>query len=243
MASHRRLGLVGMVLLTAIVAVWVLVTVASAQISTQTVPSSSLFGSLILSTASDDPPPLGEPCGSGEQLPPWVLCLHGTVSLIQPSGAAIPLDGIPVTVTLGGHSITGTTFIHPGQVTPTYGVDISPLEPAFLQPITLTTAVSGSQVERQVVVFPDFRTQNQRFDVPVVAVGALDPAPVWGYVVDFGAGGPVTDARVTAERAGLSIAVTTTVGVSEPLPIYALSPANLAAIGATPGSLVTLTAH
>src|SRR5687768_11541297 len=89
-------------------------------------------------------PAPGEPCGSGELLPAWAICLHGTISLGD-AGQLTAQDGVPVTVTLGDRSISGVSFVHPGQTIPTYGLDISPLEPTFLQPVTLTAVVDGRE--------------------------------------------------------------------------------------------------
>lgn len=198
---------------------------------------------LILSAESQNPTPLGEPCGCGEQMSPWVLCLHGAVSLIHPSGQVELLDSISITVTLGDNAITGTTFIHPGYTTPTFGLDISPLAPAFLDPVTLTAVVSGTIMQQQVLVFPDFATQSQQYNLYATAAPVLAPAPIWGHVVAFSEGGPVADATVTAEHGGASVVVTSAVQPFDALPAYALSAADLASIGAGMGSTVTLTAR
>lgn len=192
--------------------------------------------------ATDDPQPIGEPCGSGELLPTDVICLHGTVSIVDPNGTFQLLDAIPVTVTLGDRQVTDRTFIHPGYTTPTFGIDISSLAPDFLKPVTVTVNTGAVLFTRQVVVYPDFNTRNQRFDIQIPAVGALDPAPVWGYVIDFAAGGPVEGAAVTAEHGGLHVAVTTT-QLSQASPLYIFNQADLDVIGVTTGDILTLTAQ
>jgi len=195
--------------------------------------------STVLHTTSEPPIyVLGESCGAGELLPDWVLCLYGAIHLSD-----IPLANVPITIALGDRAVTGTTFIHPGYITPTYGIDISSLEPDFLHPVTLTARISGTEVTREIIVYPDFHTQSQRFDVVIPTVGALDPALVWGYVVDFGSGGPVTDALVTAEYEGHTSTVTTTQMLSQSLPLYTLTAADLAQLGWMPGNSITLTAN
>lgn len=189
-----------------------------------------------------EPIPLGGPCGAGTQLPPWVLCLYGTISVVDAQGQTTPLAGIPFAVSRNGLVVTGTSLVAPGQITPTYGVDISPLQPTFLQPVTLTANISGALVQRQVVVFPDFQTQSQQFDLVVPLVGALDPDLLWGHVVDFAAGGAVTEAVVTASHDDLTITATTAISPPQPLPVYHFNAAEFATIGVFPGDLVTLTA-
>ncbi|MCP5097994.1 MAG: hypothetical protein GY943_20795, partial [Chloroflexi bacterium] len=155
--------------------------------------------------------PLGEPCGSGEQLPNWVLCLHGTIAQETNTLESIPLDGIPITITLGQESVNGTTFIHPGDNEPTYGIDISSLNPQFLQPVTLTAVLPNHTIQRQITIFPDFRTQSQQVDILIPAVVALDPASVWGHVIDFESGGAIADAIIVAEHENQTITLTTAI--------------------------------
>jgi uncharacterized repeat protein (TIGR01451 family) len=202
---------------------------------------------------NDDPPPIGEPCGDGEQLPYWAICLHGIVYELNGDGQRIPLDGAVISVTLRGRVVTGTTFVHPGHRTPTYGIDISNLEPAFMQPVTLTAKFSGSVVTYKVPVFPDLRDRNQRFDIPLrqqvtgarrplaVTTAITPPGRIWGYVVDFAAGGTITDAVIVAEHDGIT-EVRTIANDAYPWPFFALTEDNLTAIGAEDiGDPVTLT--
>ena len=192
--------------------------------------------------SSEDPAPLGEACGAGELMPDWVICLHGTVAVRQISGEIIPLDGIPITITYNGQSVTGTTRILPGETMPTYGIDISDIEPDYLQSVTLTAVISTTPIHRQLIIAPNFNTQSQQYDVIVDDTGALNPGQLWGYVVDFSANGPVTNAIVTAEHAGISVSVTTTVPISGEEPIYLLDDLHLATLGVTQGDILTLTA-
>jgi ligand-binding sensor domain-containing protein len=226
---HRKCPYLLLTLLLSLLAGWLLVHGVHAR-------------DVSLSVLTDEPAyVLGEPCGSGELLPEWTLCLHGSVAL-DDTGETSLLAGVPITVTYGNQVVTGTTFVHPGQTTPTYGLDISPLEPEFLKPVTVTTDVSSTRVTRQVVVYPDFRTQNQRFDLRVPTVGALDPAPVWGSVVEFSARGPVTGATVTATANGHAVSVTTALHTAYESPIYTLSQTDLDRLEVTTGDPLTLTA-
>ena len=45
--------------------------------------------------------------------------------------------------------------------------------------MTVTASPDGATVQRQVLVFPNFNTQSQRYDLQIYQVGALDPAPLW----------------------------------------------------------------
>lgn len=184
------------------------------------------------------------PCGSGEQLPPWTTCLYGEVSQVDASGQVQALADVLVSISLHGRVVTGTTRLSPGEAVPTYEIDISPLEPEFLRPVTVTASLAGVAVQRQVLVFPNFNTQSQRYDLQIYQVGALDPAPLYGYVVDFKAGGPVAGAEVVAVHAGHApVTVTTSAPNTATLPIYTLTAGDLAAIGASPGSTITVTAR
>ncbi|MCA9950030.1 MAG: hypothetical protein KDE48_10315, partial [Anaerolineales bacterium] len=191
------------------------------------------------STVVDDPEPplIGEPCGSGELLPDWVICLHGFVGVEQPGGQVQLQDGVTVKVAYGGEIVTGTTFVHPGKLIPTFGIDISPLEPAFLQPVTVTVVVDNVTIKRQVVVFPDFNTQNQQVDV-VVPIGVLSPH-ISGSVIDFASGGPVAGAGVAVAHINQTVYVTTAVPISGEQPIFGVDPASLP--GLQTGDTLTFT--
>lgn len=243
MTARRWLGSLAMVLVMSIAAILALMIALAAYAGLPAIPLSALSETASRQSLLVDPPPLGEACGAGEQLPPWVICLHGTVSQIDAWGRIAPLNGVPLTVTLGNRIVTGTTFIHPGQLTPTYGIDISPLEPGFLNVVTVSAKIGVNIVERRVIVYPDFATQSQLFNLVWSEIVALDPIAIWGYVVDFSAGGPVTGAAVIAKRAGQSVAVTTTWSVTEAAPIYTLGVADLTAISAQPGDAITLAAR
>lgn len=168
-----------------------------------------------------EPPIIGEPCGLGERLPIWTLCLYGTVSVVGAAGEGEPLAGIPITISRGTSVVTATTLVRRGQSLPTFAVDISPLTPTFLHTVTLTANLSGTLVARDIVVFPDFRTMNQRYDLPVHAVGVLDPNSVWGYVVDFESGGPVAGAEVVLTNGrGTMLTTTTVLSATDALPVY-----------------------
>lgn len=183
-------------------------------------------------------------CGSGEQLPSWTTCLYGEVSLVDTTGQVQALADVLVSISLHGRVVTGTTLLRPGEAVPTYEIDISPLEPEFLRPVTVTASLDGVTVQRQVLVFPNFNTQSQRYDFQIYQVGALDPAPLWGYVVDFKAGGPVAGAEVVAIYAGHTpVTVTTSAPNTATLPIYTLTAEDLAAMGASPGSTIAITAR
>lgn len=186
--------------------------------------------------------PLAEPCGGGQLLPPWVICLYGTVSIIDAFSQTVPLDGVPITISRGSKSVTGVTFVHPGQVTPTYGIDISALHPEFLKPVLLMANISGTLVQQQVVVLPNFQTLSQEYDLLLSTAQTLDTNLLWGHVVDFAAGGAVTNAHVIAAHENLSITVVTRPYFSTAFPIYFINNTHLSAIGAEPGSVITLTA-
>lgn len=187
-------------------------------------------------------PPLTEPCSGGQLLPAWAICLYGTVSLIEQFSQTTALNGVPITISRGNHSVTGVTFVHPGQVTPTYGIDISALHPEFLKPVLLTANISGALVQQQVIVLPNFQTLSQEYDLRLSTGQILDTNLLWGHVVDFGAGGAVTHAHVIVTHEDLSITVMTRPYFSAAFPIYFINSAHLSAIGAEPGSVITLTA-
>ncbi len=227
----KRLLWILLVLLLSLTPLWTVGTLlASPNASTSWGTQSSIVATL------EDPPPLAVPCGAGTQLPFWVICLHGMVALQEPSGALIPLAGVPMTVTFAGQHVTGTTAVSPISPDPIYALDLSPLEPLFLQPITITAVVNNIPIQHQIVLFPDFRTQSQQFDLIIPTTGALDRGQFWGYVVDFAVGQPVTNAIVTAELPYGNMTVTTSVSAIDGLPIYTLD------TNVPPGTLLTLTA-
>ena len=205
---------------------------------------------------TNDPPLTGVPCGGGEQMPPWIICLHGTVYEIVEEGKRVHLDGVAITVTLGERMVTGTSFVHPGQAEPSFGIDISSLEPSYMQPVTLTASLNGTSVTYKVPVFPDLRDRNQRFDVPLQQQQTVDnrglaitdaitsPGRVWGYVLDFAAGGTITDAVVVAEYyynySYRIVEVRTIADEAYPWPYFALTEAHFSELGAESGDLITL---
>lgn len=239
----RRIALSAFALITGIAAVLLLTMALSVQASgpaahTAAPDSAPIAQGQPLNLAS------ARPCGSGEQLPPWTTCLYGEVSLVDATGQAQALADVLVSISLHGRVVTGTTLLRPGEAVPTYEIDISPLEPEFLRPVTVTASLDRVTVQRQVLVFPHFNTHSQRYDLQIYQVGALDPAPLWGYVVDFKAGGPVAGAEVVAVHAGHApVTVTTSAPNTATLPIYTLTAGDLAAMGAAPGSTITVTAR
>jgi hypothetical protein len=255
MKLQRTLCVVTAVLVS-VVALWFLMTAMPVQGSGQAVQSPA-FATSTVRIFTQDSLLRGEPCGAGEQSPPWTVCLYGIVSQVRPSGHISPLNGIPITVTssdwpttcpLFRQSVTAATFVHPGQVTPTFGIDISPLGLSFLEPVTVSARIGDNVIERQVVVYPDLKTQNQRFDIRVPE----DPPPsIWGYVVNFDldAGGPVTGAIVTAEckepvvtTNELVVTATTAFQDFDSLPVYTLTLTQPGTLDACPGKVFTLTA-
>ena len=190
-----------------------------------------------------DPEPLGLPCGSGELLPEWVICLHGTIYLLPADGGLPqPLTGVTITASYADHIVSGTTFIHPGEITPTFGIDISSLEPTYLEPITITVTINGQNIVRHIPVFPNLNNHNQHYDLFIPEVGALDPAPFWGYVVDHASGGPVANASIKVTTASQLLVVTSTQTSTDSLPIYTISADDLAFLGVMPGDNITFTA-
>lgn len=195
-----------------------------------------------ITSDSPDVPQLAEACGGGQQLPAWAICLYGTVSLIDQFSQTTALNGVPITISRGNHSVTGVTFVHPGQVTPTYGIDISALHPEFLKPVLLTANISGTHMQEQVIIFPHFQTLSQRYDLLLSTAQPLSTNLIWGHVVDFAAGGAVTNAHIIASHADLSVTVMTRPYLSAAPPIYFLNTSHLFTIGAESGSVITLTA-
>jgi hypothetical protein len=246
--------------LVSVVALWLLMTAMPVQGSAQAVQPPAPAASTVR-IFTQDSLLRGEPCGAGEQSPPWTICLYGMVSQVQPSGHISALDGIPITVTssawpttcaLFTRPVTGSTFFHPGQVTPTFGIDISPLGLSFLEPVTVSAKIGENVIQRQVIVYPDLKTQNQRFDIRVPQDPSEDPQDTtWGYVVNFDlhAGGPVTGAIVTAEckepvATTNKLVVTTTTAFQDfdSLPVYTLPLTQLGTLDACPDQVFTLTA-
>lgn len=181
---------------------------------------------------------IAEPCGSGELLPASIICLHGTVWSVSADGTETALANVPVTASYNGEVVTGTTYAHSGNLQPTYGIDISPLDPDFLKPITLSVEINGEILERQVTVFPDFNNQTQQYDFWLHEVNDFDGRSLWGTVVEFSEHQPVEGAVVKAELANGTVFTTTTAwSPIERLPIYVFTPAQLAN-----GQIVTLTA-
>jgi len=191
----------------------------------------------------EEPPVLGEPCGHGELMPPTVICLYGSVYSLPAGGGSIPVASAHITVSLGTQALTITTQVPPGEADPAYGIDISSLEPGFLQPLTITATYDGMQVTRQVIVFPNFNTMSQRFDLYISEVGGFADEAVMGSVVDFGERSAVVGADVRLEYAGQFISTVTISNPLEPLPIYTFSWADVAMLGAGEGSMVTLVAE
>ena len=185
---------------------------------------------------------IGNACGAGEALPPWTLCLHGAVFYLPDGGTPQAVNGAQVTVTFGERSITGTTCILPGQNQPSYGIDISPLEPVFMQPVTVTAVISGMTVQRAVGLFPNFATQSQQFDLYLRPLQAFDPDALRGAVLDFGAGQAVSDAAVVLQQGRQVLTSTTAPAAGEAYPIYHFTWTELQAAGVAPDSVVTLTA-
>ncbi|MCP5100263.1 MAG: hypothetical protein GY943_32325, partial [Chloroflexi bacterium] len=74
------------------------------------------------------------------------------------------------------------------------------------------------------------------------AVVALDPASVWGHVIDFESGGAIADAIIVAEHENQTITLTTAI-INEIEPTYQLHPNDLAILNAVAGDTITLTAH
>ncbi len=190
-------------------------------------------------TNTPEPPPVVL-CGDDE-LPTWGICLYGAVWWQPATGTAVPLTNVPITVSKGISQVTGITQIYTDQAAPTYAVDISPLDLDFLQPITITANVNGTTVTQQIIVYPDFSTQSQQADLIVSELGSLNNDLIWGSVIDFPSGGPVTGATITAARNGQQVTVTTTQSMD--LPTYTFSQSELAQIGVGFGDMVTLTAQ
>jgi uncharacterized repeat protein (TIGR01451 family) len=199
-------------LLLPIATLWLLV--ASLVVQAADLPGTregaTFITPLPLTLPSTLTPSLALPCGSGEKHLPDVICLHGVV-MSDDNNA--PISGVQVTISYQDHTVTGTTFIHPGETEPTYGIDISPLQPEFLQPVTVTAAYGDLCTRRTVIAFPDFRTQTQELDLRLrnCAIAPLRSV-LWGQVIDYATRRPVTGAIVTAEFPGDPQPVTTSPG-------------------------------
>ena len=233
MANWHRIHWIGFVLSLAIGCLISITTILADQTANEI---------LFVQMDNDTLPRLGEACGAGELMPDWVICLHGVVGVRDVAGKVSPIDNVLVSVTFNGNTVTGSTRLLPGETTPKYGIDISSLEPNYMQAVTITAVINNIPIQRQVIIAPDFSTQSQQFDVIIDETGALDAGRVWGYVVDFSANGPITGAVVTAESASASVSVTTTTQAAEDYPIYALDDTDLATLRVTSGDLVTVTA-
>ncbi|MEM9775822.1 MAG: hypothetical protein AAF902_14690, partial [Chloroflexota bacterium] len=194
-------------------------------------------------TVLNQPVVIGQPCGSGELMSPDTICLHGRVLLSTDNGQTLtPLDGVQVNVSYSDETLSAATFVHAGDAQPTYGIDIEPLEPYFLDSVTISVVYQNQEYQQQAVVFPDFDTHNQQVDIIISDVTAFDDTVLWGYVVDYESLGPVAGAVVTAEF-GTPVQVVTTVTTEDDsvdFPIYTLNSAQLP--GVTSGDTVTLTA-
>jgi uncharacterized repeat protein (TIGR01451 family) len=144
--------------------------------------------------------------------------------------------GVIITATLGDRVVAGTTYTQPGAMTPTYGIDISPLEPKYLQPVTLTAYLTGRDpVTRQVVVIPNYSTHSQRYDINLSSEFVIQKAGrVSGYVFNYADGTAVAGAVVSATYNGQVTSTTTITQRGDPYPAYVLDLSS--------GSTVTLTA-
>lgn len=183
---------------------------------------------------------VAEPCGSGERLPEWTLCLHGQI-IQQQNGTNVSLNDVSVSVSYGDKTVDGKTFVHPGQSKPTYGIDISLLEPQFLEPVTITAVLPHTTIQQQVTFFPDFETQSQEANIYASTVSALDETAVWGRVIDYEQGGAVQNGTVVAEHQGQKIEATTAPDSNGDL-LYRFTTIDLTSIGAKAGDLINLTA-
>ena len=141
----------------------------------------SMFSQVQASLYEEEAPP-AYPCAAGERVSTWSICLHGTV--FGPDEQ--PVDGATIVVAYQGKSVSGITSIHPGEILPTYGIDIGLLEPEYLQPLFVTASLPGMNgaVQRQVQIFPDFNNRNQRFDISFADAVEGDARPkdvrIWG---------------------------------------------------------------
>ncbi len=182
---------------------------------------------------------IGANCGNGERLQETTLCVHGIVWFDSQEAGATAQNGVTVTISTNGVTVTDTTYVHAGQALPTYGIDISGLQPEFLEPITITVDLGEQHITRIVPFYPAFDTLSQEVNFWVPAAGSLNPAGrIWGTVTDFVTGRPVSEALVTLTLSNGQIITDTTVWSQvAQSPIYEFGDLNLEA-----GDVVTLTA-
>lgn len=236
MKNSNRWAIVALSLLIALLGIWGTIAAAGRQSPMPlAAPLSAVKVAAPAAQAAEDEPPLvGYPCGDGAQMPYWTICLHG--DLLNAAGQPAGREGVPVTVSFGGQTKTSYTRTRPGQPGAAYAIDISKLNPDYMGEVTLTVGELGPF---KVIVAPDLRTQNLRFDVPVDGApagrAAEDPVVVWGYVIDFLAreplaGVPVTIATVDDTGEHLARTVTTQHD-NQPWPIYTFTQAQLDAAG------------
>lgn len=197
---------------------------------------------LRLEIEQDDPVLIiGEACGGGTVLPPWTICLHGTVYDAPSTGEPTPLSDVEVEISYKGESVSGFTFVHAGGLTPTFGIDISPIKPTYLEPVTITTRYDGNSTSRLVTLYPDFRSMSQQIDIYLEASAAFDPLVVWGTVIDYGTLGAAEGVTVTAEYGSprQSVVKETLPFGDDPTPVFRFTMADLP--GLTSSDLITLT--
>ncbi len=242
MASSNRWRIVGLCFLMALLAAWGTLAAAAAPANgpaALTAPLAAVKAAPAAQPAEDEPPLIGYPCGDGAQPLPWTICLYGY--FLDGDKAVNVSSGIPVTVTYyneatGQTGVKSTvTRVRPGESVAAYALDISSLKPDYMGEVELTIEGYGTY---KVIVNPDMRTQNLRFDVPVGAAtgqgrAAAAPPPdgVWGYVVDFEHNAPIADVVVTISSgqgdAVVSLNTTTADGAALPEPYYAFSKTDL----------------
>ncbi|MGB1254004.1 MAG: two-component regulator propeller domain-containing protein, partial [Candidatus Promineifilaceae bacterium] len=149
-----------------------------------------------------------------------VLCVHGSTWVESSVGDLVALDNVTVTITAGNGQISSTTASPFGQLTPTFGIDIHSLSPQFLQPITISAEINGTQVERSVLLFPDFSTHNQQVDLILHTVNGFDPLGVWGSVTPFDKATAVAGAQITLTASTGTVMTSTTESVDGQPPSY-----------------------
>lgn len=118
---------------------------------------------------------LGEPCGNETLIEPDTLCLTGRVLAIDGNGNPIALHGILVEASLNGIVRQNRSANTQGAEDPIFGINLTPLEPGFLEEITLTAVIGDQRYDEQVTVYPDFDTQTQTHDI---LVGELTHLPI-----------------------------------------------------------------
>ncbi len=193
-------------------------------------------------TSNSDVEVIGVPCGSGELMDPDTVCIHGRVLKLS-NGTLEPINRAQVEISLDGQSVSGETFYHAGSAEPAYGLDISSLDPTFFEPVTVTVTSDNVQIQRQLIVFPNFDTHNQEFDIIISTSSAFDDRVLWGHVVDYEAQGPVSGAVVTVSYGSPAVQVTTITAEdpNESYPIYKVSAAELP--GIAQGDRLTVTSE